>query len=267
MKHVSTAESIRRISGMFGIAGWQWATLVALGLMFAMSEGIGIGMLAPVLAFAEDGAISTEGLGGVPARIVMALGLPVSLGAILALAFIPILARSLFLYGYQVFAGRIRFHAIARLRRQGWDAFMNASLPFVGAESHGRLVSVLTTEVDRAASAIPLLLQFIENAVLLTVYVAILVVVAPWLLPVVFALIGVITAVVRVKMRQSARFRNPRCPPRAGTSRSAPRRSLLPSCPQVPVSFSIKISKELKILLPFSKDNFGESPEITTIYS
>jgi len=61
---VSSIEAVRRISGMFGITVWQWATLVMLGLMFAMSEGLGIGMLVPVLSFAEDGTIPTEGLGG-----------------------------------------------------------------------------------------------------------------------------------------------------------------------------------------------------------
>ena len=71
------------------------------------------------------------------------------------------------------------------------------------SEGRGRLSSVLTTEVERGAAALPFFLQLCESFILLSVYTVLIVFLAPWLVPVTLAVMGVVALVVRTKVKKS----------------------------------------------------------------
>ncbi len=204
-------QSFQTMLSYLNVSGKQVLILVSLGIVYAGFEGVGVGMLLPVLQYLEQGpAMFAESSGSRLAAVVdyltNALDLSSGLPVLCLLAFIPFLARQLFSYVYQVYAGTVRLEAIASVRKKGFSYLLGANLPFFMDEGQGRLNSVLTTEVERGAVALPLFLQLCQSIILLTVYLALLVFLAPWLLPVTLVGLGMVTLVVRKKVARSRHY-------------------------------------------------------------
>ena len=210
MKWVSERlDEVRRILTLLDVTRRQAFLLLLLGVVYAGFEAIGVSLLLPVLRHVERGATSTPANASVVeamvARMADASGPPV-LFVLVLIAFLPVLGRQTFRYLHQVYAERLRFEAVARLRRDGFGAFLDARLSFVLAEGQGRLVSVLTTEIERGSSALPHLLQFGEAVILVAAYLVLLLVLAPWLVPVVLMAIAAVGLAVRARVRHSKAY-------------------------------------------------------------
>jgi ABC-type multidrug transport system fused ATPase/permease subunit len=204
-------QAVQRMIVLLGIDARQLVALLALGIACAAFEGVGVGMLLPVLTYIEQGAGIFKSGNGSPitafARMLTGvLGLSPTLPVLFTLAFLPVVARQLCRYAHQLYAGRTRFQAIARLRRRGVAAFLHARLSFFVSEGQGRLASVLTSEIERGAQALSLFLQFCEGLVLIGVYLILLVFVAAWLLPLVLLLMAVVGLLVGAKITKSRRY-------------------------------------------------------------
>lgn len=193
---------------LLGISGRQTILLVSLGVLYAGFEATGVGLLLPVLHYVEQGpAALARGAGAsridaVAVWIAASTGLPVLLALVL-LAFLPVLARQLFRYLHQVYAENLRFEAVARMRSEGFEAFLDAQLRFVLSQGQGRLVNVLTTEIEHGSAALPFFLQLCEAAILLAVYLALLLVLAAWLVPAVLIAMAAVGLAVRARIRRS----------------------------------------------------------------
>ncbi|MBI3637445.1 MAG: ABC transporter ATP-binding protein [Candidatus Rokubacteria bacterium] len=208
------ADRIRRfreIASLFGIRPRQASLLILLGLLYAAFEGVGVGMLFPILQFVERGRAGLDG-NGVPGiviaitRLIRAIGAPVGLPVLIALALVPVFARQVFRYLHQVYAERLRLEAMARVRRIGFTAFLNAGLGFFVREGRGRLLGALTSEIDRGFGALPLFLQISEATILLAVYLVLLGYVALWLVPVAVVAVVVVLVLVRTRIQQSRTY-------------------------------------------------------------
>lgn len=203
-------DAARRLLSLLGVSRRQVTVLVLLGVVYAGFEGIGVGMLLPVLRYVEHASVATPPGAAPPLypfvrRAVEAAGLPPLLALVL-LAFVPVLARQLFRYFHQVYAEQVRFAAIARLRAEGFAAMMEAPLSFFAAQGQGRLANVLTTEIERCSAALPFFLQLCEALILSAVYLALLLALAPWLVPVALLAMGAVLLVVRARLEHSRRY-------------------------------------------------------------
>lgn len=195
-------RSFENMISRLGVIRHQVFALLLLGITYAAFEGIGVGMFLPVLQYLERGAAYfAENRGSGIVRLAEAatnaLRMPTPLPVLLALAFCPIVARQIFRYAYQVYAGRVRFRAIANLRTRGFSSFLTANLDYFIKEGQSRLINVLTSEVERGVLALPLFLQLYENVILLIVYLIILLVLAPKLFPITVVAMVLVTLVVR----------------------------------------------------------------------
>lgn len=201
-------DAARRMFVLLGITERQTVLLVSLGVVYAGFEALGVGLMLPVLRYVEQGPAAlapTAGgsrIGIVTAWITTATGLPVLLALVL-LAFLPVVGRQLFRYVHQVYAETLRFQAVARLRSEAFTAFLDAELRFVLSQGQGRLVGVVTTEIEHGSAALPLFLQLCEATILLAVYVGLLLFLASWLVPVVVTAMAVVALAVRARIRQS----------------------------------------------------------------
>ena len=121
MRLISKVRYLQGMVSLLGVSGRQVILLVCLGIIYAGFEGVGVGMLLPVLQYIEQGpamlgAGSPSFIATFVTHVSRSLGLSSGLPVLFILAFLPILARQLFRYVYQVYAGKVRFEAIARLK-------------------------------------------------------------------------------------------------------------------------------------------------------
>ncbi len=204
-------QSFQAMLSYLNVSGKQAFILVSLGIVYAGFEGVGVGMLLPLLQYLEQGSAVVEGGGDSPIGRIAAFprqnfGLSLGLPVLFLLILCPILMRQLFRLWYQIYGRKIWFEAMARLRREGFYRLVDANLPFFVAEGHGRMVAALTTEVERGTVVLPYLLQLCEHVMLLTVYLSLLVFLAPWLFPFTLVALVVVSLLVRAKLKHSLAY-------------------------------------------------------------
>ncbi len=149
--------------------------VVGLGVAMAVCEAAAVLMLLPALEF-------IQGKGAVPASLAettrwrligdvfATVGLPVSLGGLLALAFLAVLARQVMQFMQRVFTSKVRNGLILHIRMLLFDGFLRADLKAVEAEATGRLLNDFTTEVETAATALLYSLQIMVLVGIFGVY-------------------------------------------------------------------------------------------------
>jgi ABC-type multidrug transport system fused ATPase/permease subunit len=193
---------------LLGVSTRQVAFLVGLGVIAAAFEAVGVSVLVPLLGYVERGprVFEESRLAAAAARAIAPLGIAPSLAVLFLAALVPMLGRQMFRYLRQVYGGRIRLAAIARLRREGIAALLDADLAFVLGRGYARLTGTLTTEVERCAAALPMFLQLIESSLLIGVYLVLLLVIAAPLVPIVAAAMLVAALIIRSKIRRAERW-------------------------------------------------------------
>lgn len=205
---IARFEQIREMLVLLGVSSRQVALLVALGVVTAAFEGVGVGLLIPLLGYVEQGprVFSESGWAAAVARIAAPLGFAPSLPLLFVAAFVPVLGRQLFRFLRQLHTNRIRFAAMAQLRTDGVSALLNADLAFVLSHGQAKLIGTLTTEVERCSTALPLFLSLIECALLIAMYLVLLFLVAAPLVPVVVVAMFVTALAIRTKVQSSRRL-------------------------------------------------------------
>jgi ABC-type multidrug transport system fused ATPase/permease subunit len=148
--------------------------LIMLAVLLAMLEGIGVGLLNPVLQYVQYGTVKTSGFfGTILLDLIDALGLPVDLLTLLIFAFIPVLLRQVVFFVYFWATARVQQAAATRMRADGFAALVNSDLPFIFGEGFGNLVSTLTAQAQRGSQALFGFLQQIATGLVIVMYVAV----------------------------------------------------------------------------------------------
>jgi subfamily B ATP-binding cassette protein MsbA len=151
--------------------------LIALAVVLAMLEGIGVALLNPVLQYVQYGTVKSTGIfGTVLLDVINALGLPVDLLTLLTFAFIPVLLRQVVYFVYLWSTSRVQQAAATRMRADGFAALVNSDLPFIVGEGLGNLVSTLTAQAQRGSQALFVFLQQISTGLVIVMYVVVLMV-------------------------------------------------------------------------------------------
>lgn len=188
--------------GVLDVRRGQLATLMMLGIAVAALEGLGLGLLIPVLQYVERGPAAVD-----PRIWRLAMSLPVPrLLALLLIACVPILVRQVARYFQQTYAESVRLRAIGRLRTTAFTAIIEGELPFFVEERQGRLVSALTSQIANGSATLPYVIQLTEAAILLVMYAAVLAFVAPWLLPLAAVGIGIVLLLIRARMKTATSY-------------------------------------------------------------
>lgn len=166
-----------------GVRKAEILRLMLLSLAFAVFEGVGIGLLLPVLQYAEGKGGSVDaGDGAMLSRVLEILSLEGSryvLPALLFIAFVPVVIRSALQYFRDTEAARIRFKVASALRCRGASAIIFSRESFLRGHSKGEMLNSLTAETDRAAEAIASRMVFMNGALLLGIYLVLLFAIAP----------------------------------------------------------------------------------------
>lgn len=171
-------NAARRLFAEAGITKIEASGIALLAVAFGLLEGAGLSLLLPVLQYAESGNGAVPRSGGVfwtaAQAILQAFGIRPSLLSLLALAFVPVLARQ-FVYYLNVWrTAAVAARATHRLRMRATEALLRADVSFHDEQRAGHLVGALTTQCEAAGEAIMLLARLLAVSVLLLIYVGIL---------------------------------------------------------------------------------------------
>ncbi len=200
---------VGRIYRMLALTTREIALLVALACLYALFEGIGVGMLAPVLQYIEFGDAAPQSSSAIWTALqgfAEAIGLPITLGTLLLLAFIPIILRQFVYFAYSYYTARVQQRAATRLRSEGFAAIAHGDLAWVMHEGQGNLVSNLTAQVMRGGAAIFQFVQQISTSLLVTMYIAILLFLSWQLTAIAVVSVGLISILVRRSVTRSRRL-------------------------------------------------------------
>ncbi|MFQ5874715.1 MAG: ABC transporter transmembrane domain-containing protein, partial [Dehalococcoidia bacterium] len=151
-----------------------WVILLSLGS--ALSQGLSVGLLLPVLEFVEKGGLPQDG--GLQWRLLelvfRAVPVPLNLPSLLLAVLVMIALAQLLLYLQRAQTARLREEFAADLRRQAFGAFMKADIAYLQTTDRGSLVNGLTEEVNRAAIAIYSFVDFLARFMLVAMFAGLL---------------------------------------------------------------------------------------------
>jgi len=203
-------NAIRRMFDMLRMRRSEITILVAFAMAYAALEGFGIGMLLPVLQYAQDGPkVIAQAQGGLWGVLILAsrwAGVPLNLLTLLTLAFIPVMLRQVAFYLNAWYSAVVQNRAMARLRVEGFDALAHTDLSFIAGRGQGDLIALLTGQVDAAGAALIQFLRLIAVIALLLIYAAALFYVSPMMTSIAVAAIVLMSLVARANIKSARRF-------------------------------------------------------------
>lgn len=150
--------------------------MIALLGLYAALEGFGIGLLLPVLEFLESGGdvVPTGGMWPYLTAVGDALGLEITLGTLLALAFTPILLRQIVFYVMTWHNAVIQNRAIERLMVRAFKSVAHAELRYIESQDQGRLLGLVVGQITRCGTALIQFIRLLSTVVIIFVYAVIL---------------------------------------------------------------------------------------------
>jgi ABC-type multidrug transport system fused ATPase/permease subunit len=200
-------NAIRRMFGMLRMRRREIAALVTFAMAYAALEGFGIGMLLPVLQYAQDGPkVIQQAQGGLWGALVAGsrwIGVPLNLVTLLLLSFIPIVLRQVTFYLNAWYSALVQNRAMIRLRVEGFDALAHTDLSFIARRSQGDLLAFLTGQVDGAGQALIQFLRLISVIALIVIYAAALLVVSPLMTGIAIVAVVLMSVVARANIKRA----------------------------------------------------------------
>jgi len=166
----------RRIFGMLSLRMREGALMVFLLALYATLEGFGIGLLLPVLQYLESGGreIPSGSVWPYLTAASDAVGIPINLATLLALAFLPILLRQSVYYVNTWYTAIVQNRAIERLMVRAFSALAHAELAFIESQDQGRLIGFVTGQIMRCGTALIQYIKLLSSIAIIAVYVVLL---------------------------------------------------------------------------------------------
>ena len=160
--------------------------LVGLQLGAIVFEGIGIGMLLPILEYlsnasAQDAAAPAGRVWEILRNILAIVNLQPTLVPLLSMCFLAILVRQAFFFAREMFVGYVASELARRIRDMAFERFIRTSLSYHDRLRGGDFVNELTTELEGTLSAVRSAISFVGFTFLLVGYSVVAVSLSPML--------------------------------------------------------------------------------------
>jgi ABC-type multidrug transport system fused ATPase/permease subunit len=170
------------------------ARLLGLQLLVAVTEGAGLTLLAPIL----------QSVSGRDDLTVPGLGIDLTVTRAFVLVIVVICLRAFGQWRVAVRSVDIRLITIDGLRLRLLDDLYTAEWRYLAGQRRSHIVQRLTTEVERAQSALVTLLNMIVSALVLAATVAVAILVTPLLGGLTALALVIVAAVSRRSIRSSS---------------------------------------------------------------
>lgn len=197
-----TISEYFRLSRLMGLNGRHELTLLALLLTAIVFEGIGVGMLLPIVQFIQGGgdveALRADSrLWAKIVEISAFIRIPVSLELMIVTSFMAIVVRQLLSYARQVYIYTLREDLNRKGRDLAFERFLYANAEYHDQESIGAVVNSMTTELRYAVDAIATPIQIVSYVLTTVFYSLLLLVIAGPTTMAALAVIGLAVFVLR----------------------------------------------------------------------
>jgi len=198
-------NAIRRMFGMLRMRRTEISALVGFAIAYAALEGFGIGLLLPVLQYAEKGAIpqAQGGMWAILLSLSAWLHVPLNLATLLILSFIPIMLRQVAFYLNAWYSALVQNRAMTRLRVEGFEALAHTDLSFTARRGQGELISFLTGQIDAAGASLMQFLRLIAVIALILIYAAALFYVSPVMTAIAVTAVLLMSVVARSNIKRA----------------------------------------------------------------
>ncbi len=173
--------AIRTLLGFMGPYRWAAPVLVALGILGSLSEGLGIGLLIPLLQVLLGDGVGAEGAGPVVDAVQRYAALfpdATRLSVIVATIVGLIAFKAAVLYASVALFAWVNGHVGHRLRSGLFHQLLQVGYVFLARNDPGRLLNTLGTETWRATDAMSALFSLVTNACMVAVFAVLLLLVS-----------------------------------------------------------------------------------------
>jgi len=196
---VKYVRIMKRILRMLDIRIREGAFMVVTLMAYAALEGFGIGLLLPVLQYLESGgrALPSGTVWVYLTRFSNALGIPLNLGTLLLIAFVPILLRQGVYYLNTWYTAHVQNRATERLTIRMFRAIANARLSYIESQDQGALLGVVTGQITRCGQALIQYLKIVSAGGVIVVYAALLAIISWQLALITLVAMGCVSWAVR----------------------------------------------------------------------
>ena len=190
------------------VPGHWIVILICVQLGAVVFEGIGIGMLLPILEYlsnASDGTAPSGRMWQVLDRTLSLFGLTPTLAPLLGICFTAILVRQAFFFIREMFVGYVNFELARRIRNTAFERFIHAKLSYHDKLKGGDFVSELTSELEGTLAAVKSAINFVSFSLMLVGYSIVAVTLSPMLSGgaiAVFAITGIGLSFLFRRMRE-----------------------------------------------------------------
>jgi subfamily B ATP-binding cassette protein MsbA len=193
-------ERRRALWDVVQFAPGRAALILALSLVAAALEGLGLGFILPIVELARPGGTSpgeASGLLGTFVDVYEAVGLPfvleyVILGVVAAMAL-----RYLASFAVAWLRVDLQYDYTRALKTEAFEAALEARVGYFDREGSDEILNAIITQASYAGRAITRTVQLLETALIAAIYLAVALYLAPLLTALTLVLLGVITYVVR----------------------------------------------------------------------
>lgn len=180
---------------------WSFVGIVLLGLMQSLSEGVGIGLLIPLLNGLVSGSKSqgkTQWVVDKIGRLFQNVPADHRLTVIVACVFAAVLANAVLSYLSSVLFGWVNGNIGDNLRRRMFSQFLHVNFGTIERDQSGHLLNLLASDSWRVNDAIGILVSLMVTTSTVAVYIALLFLMSWRMTLVVAAATLVISSVVRL---------------------------------------------------------------------
>ncbi|MBH64786.1 MAG: hypothetical protein CL569_20510 [Alphaproteobacteria bacterium] len=187
----------------------RWAAgILLLNLGAILFEGIGIGIFLPILEFMNNaGEVHTLAEGSRMWREILnvfgALGIPLSLGMLLVLAFCAVLIRQAFTYWRLVYLARTQAQFVWIVRNLAFRRFIGATMVYHDGVRAGDFVNEVSIELERASSCITSMITYVGYLLLCALYAIVLFAMSPSMTAIAVAVIVAAVACLYVLLQRT----------------------------------------------------------------
>ena len=207
-RFVNPMTALRDMSRKASLTKFEVGLLVFQIAVGAFFEGIGIGMLLPILTVIDKPTVLNAPTGILKTLVHVGsfFHITINLATLLVMAFVPIILRQVVYFWSAWYLAIVNQRAVTRLRSKGFGAIVHGDLSFLVEEGQGNLISLLTTQISRAGNAIVQWVNQIGSAITIAVYVGILLYLQPWLTAFTVVAMLAISVIIRGNVKRSRAY-------------------------------------------------------------
>lgn len=141
-----------------------------LSIFSAILEGVGIGVILPLLEILQGHTLGTSVFSRGLVRLSNAFGFPLSLLSLMGIGLTLFGSKSLIGYARALWMAKIHAHYQAALQKKSFSQLLNFDVGYLHRAQTGGIVNILVTEIPRAAYSLEMMIEMLAAAGLVLVY-------------------------------------------------------------------------------------------------